>query len=436
MRPILRRRPETVGSAAFHNSTLRRLYPHVDCTVPDVLFMRCKMSLRFFVCLTTMTVLLGATGGRAQNADPLAGLPDACKLMPQSDLEALFPGMSVTNTGTMLSVVYEGPQWHQGCSYSVKLPSPTSKMFFTNIISLTVIKCGLCNAKDKSDSLQALAAIRDTQEKVVAAATPSLHLQLEPLSDVGDDSFEESKSFEHQLYVRKDDLIFILTVPKYSQQTQPNAVALARQVAKRWRGGVGMVEAATPIAANSAVDVPPDERELTKASPDKWPNACRLLTPDDVRAVFSDMTIGKQERTMGQIKIESRVDRVEALPHPISCGYTAHKITTVNGQRQTVTNTIALNVWDVATTIDFAKKYYKIAADKDNPVPGLGDEASIDKMNRIYIRKDVLTISVYVGGNSRDQELYDDARRRANELAKLVAAKLPSFVPAPGTETP
>jgi hypothetical protein len=198
-----------------------------------------------------------------------------------------------------------------------------------------------------------------------------------------------------------------------------------------------MVEAATPIAANSTVDVPPDKRELAQASPDKWPDACALLTPDDVRSVFNDMTVGKQERTMGQLKIESRVDRVESLPHPIRCGYTAHKATTVNGQRQTIANTIAVNVWDVATTIDFAKKYYQFAvADADKLVPGVGDEASIDKMNRIYIRKDVLTISVDVGGSYRERVLYDDARRRANELVKLVAAKLPIFVPALRTETP
>jgi len=90
------------------------------------------MNLRFFVYLATVTVLLGAIDGRAQNADSpaSAGLPDACKLMPQSDLEALFPGMSITSTGAILGVVYEGPQWNQGCNYSVKLPSPTSKMFF------------------------------------------------------------------------------------------------------------------------------------------------------------------------------------------------------------------------------------------------------------------------------------------------------------------
>jgi hypothetical protein len=190
-----------------------------------------------------------------------------------------------------------------------------------------------------------------------------------------------------------------------------------------------MVEATTPIAANNSVEVPPDTRVSATASADKWPDACALLTPEDVRAVFGDMTIGPQQKTMGQITYESRVDRVEALPHPTRCSYQAHKTTMVNGQREVITNSIDINVQDVATNRDFAKKHYQIAlkvGDADTVVPGLGDEASIDIMNRIYIRKGVLTVAVRVGGGERDQALHADARRRVNELAKLIAAKLPS----------
>jgi hypothetical protein len=78
--------------------------------------------------------------------------------------------------------------------------------------------------------------------------------------------------------------------------------------------------------------------------------------------------------------------------------------------------------------VDFAKKRYQIAlkvGDADTPVPGLGDEAGIDVMNRIHIRKGTLTIAVHVGGGERDQALHADAKRRVNEIAKLVAAKLP-----------
>jgi hypothetical protein len=374
------------------------------------------------------TPLLGVVNAQAQNEAPPAGsgYPDACKLMPQSDLEALFPGMPISSKGPTLSPIFQGPQYNASCMYNVQLSSPTSKMNVANFISLTVIKCDVCYAKDKSRATEAMASVRDTQEKV--AANPSLHMQLEPLSEVGDQAFQVTTSHDVKIYVRKDDLVFVISVPKYSQQTQPNAVALARQAANRWHGGVGMAEAATPIAANSAVDLPPDTRVSATASADKWPDACALLTPDDVRTVFNDMTIGQPQKTMGELKHDSRVDRAEKLPYPISCHYQAHKTTIINGQRQIITNTIDMNVQDVATSLDFAKKHYQIAlkvGDADTAVPGLGDEASIDIMNRVYIRKGMLTVAVHVGGGERDQALHADARRRVNEIAKVVAAKLP-----------
>jgi hypothetical protein len=46
-------------------------------------------------------------------------------------------------------------------------------------------------------------------------------------------------------------------------------------------------------------------------------------------------------------------------------------------------------------------------------------------MNAIYIHKGLLTVEVRDDGEGRDRALYDDATRRVNELAKLVAAKLP-----------
>jgi hypothetical protein len=387
------------------------------------------MKLGFLVVSSVMaTALFGAIEAQAQNAAPPAspGMPDACKLMPQSDLEALFPGRPITSKGPTLSPIFKGPQYNEACMYSVQLPSPTSKMDTAKFISLTVIKCGVCYLKDKSSAAETFASVRDTKEKV--AANPSLHMQMEPLSGVGDEAFQVTTDHDVNIYSRKDDLVFSLSVAKYSLQTQPNAVALAGQVAKRWRGGIGLVEAATPIAANSSVDVPPDTRVSATASADKWPDACALLTPEDVRAVFGDMTIGQPQKTMGQIKHESRVDRVETLPYPMRCSYQAHKTTMVNGQRQVITNSIDMSVQNVATSVDFAKKQYGVAlkvGEADTAVPGLGDEASIDIMNRIYIRKGVLTIAVHVGGGERDQTLHADARRRVNEIAKLVAARLP-----------
>jgi hypothetical protein len=383
------------------------------------------MKLRFLIVrLVIMTALLGTIDVRAQNTalKTNSSLPDACKLMLQSDLEALFPGMPINSRGPLLSPIYRGPQYNTACTYTVRLARPTSKMDITNFISLTIIKCYLCDTKDKSSAREALAGTRDTNQKV--AANPSLHRQLEMLSEIGDEAFQVTSDHDVKIYARQDDLVFLLALDKYSQQTQPNAVALAKQVAKRWRGGVGMVEAATPIAANTSVDVPPDTRVLATASADKWPDACALLTPEDVRTAFGDMTVDQPRKTMGQIKYESRVDRVEELPNPIACHYVAHKTTMVDGHPQVITNLIDLNIWDVATSIDFAKKRYEITR-ADTAVPGLGDEASIDIMNSIFIRKGVLTLSVHVGGGDRDQALHADARRRVNELAKLVAAKLP-----------
>jgi hypothetical protein len=387
------------------------------------------MNIRLVVVRLVMaTTLLGVVHANAQNEAPPTGSdhPDACKLILQSDFEALFPGMPISSKGPTLSPIFQGPQYNSSCMYSVQLSSPTSKMSHAHLISLTVIKCDVCYLKDKSTPAESFARVRDSQEKT--AANPSLHMQLEPLSEIGDQALQVTTTYEVKIYVRKDDLVFVVSVPKYSEQTQPNAVALAKQAAKRWRGSTGMVEAATPIAANSSVDLPPDTREVTAASADKWPDACALLAPEDVRTVFGDMTIGQQQRTMGQIKYESRVDRVEALPHPIRCSYQAHKTAMINGQRQVVTNTVDMIVEDVATSVDFAKKRYQIAlkvGDADTPVPGLGDEAGIDVMNRIHIRKGTLTIAVHVGGGERDQALHADAKRRVNEIAKLVAAKLP-----------
>jgi hypothetical protein len=387
------------------------------------------MNHGFFVVSSMIaTAFLGVAGAQAQNASPQAtpGLPDACKLMPQSDLEALFPGRPINSKGPTLSPIFKGPQYNEGCMYSVQLPSPTSKMDTAKFISLTVIKCGPCYLKDKSSAAETFASMRDSKEQV--AANPSLHMQMEPLPGVGDEAFQVTTDHDVNVYSRRDDLVFFLSVAKYSPQTQPNAVALATQVSNRWRGGVGMVEAATPIAANTSIDVPPDTRVSATASADKWPDACALLTPEVVRAVFGDMTIGPQQKTMGQIKYQSRVDRVETLPYPMRCSYDAKKTTMVNGQREVITNSIDISVQNVATTVDFAKKHYEVAlkvGDADTAVPGVGDEASIDIMNRIYIRKGVLTVAVRVGGGERDQALHADARKRVNEIAKLVAAKLP-----------
>jgi len=391
------------------------------------------MSIRFFVAHSILLALsvLGATAAQAQTAtSPAAapptpaGLPDACKLMLQADLEALFPGRPVSNKGQTLSAIYKGPQYVEGCQYVVKLPSPTSKMEQSKFATLTIIRWG-AQSKSPADVVQTFASIRDTREKV--SADPKLNRRIEPLADVGDEAFQDISDYDITIRARKDDLIFVLALDKYSAQSQPNAVALASQVAKRWRAG-SMVEAEGAIASNSGVDIPADTRVSRTASADQWPDACALLQPDDVRAVFGDMKVDPPRKTMGQLKHESRIDRVEDLPKPIRCDYLASKSSLVDGKREVTTNSIEMSVQNVATTVDSSKSYHVVAlkvGGADTPVVGLGDEASMDIMNRIYIRKGVLNVAVRVGGGERDQALHADARRRALEIAKLIAAKMP-----------
>jgi hypothetical protein len=138
------------------------------------------------------------------------------------------------------------------------------------------------------------------------------------------------------------------------------------------------------------------------------------------------MTVSQPTKTMGKITLYSRVNRVEKLPNPIGCIYSVRKNMMVNGERQVLDNTVDVLVLNVATSVDFAKESYRTATFRTNPaVPGIGDEASIDVFNNICVRKGVVTVKVHVSGGDRDQALHDDARRRVNELAKLVAAKLP-----------
>ena len=52
-----------------------------------------------------------------------ASAPDACRLMPRADIEALFPGRPVTDKGPTLSPLSRGPQYAEGCTYVVRLPT-------------------------------------------------------------------------------------------------------------------------------------------------------------------------------------------------------------------------------------------------------------------------------------------------------------------------
>lgn len=394
------------------------------------------MNFRLSACLPLALALMSIMhAGIVRAAAPAdapaanAGLPDACKLMTQADVAALFKGMPVKNFSKQLSPVYRGPQFVSICGYSVKLPAARLPKF----ASLVISQCGVC---DKSRTPGSLKGAPDGEAAVAGN-------QVKILSHVGDEAFEVFSTTlnEFKLYVRKDDLTFILTLDKASEKSESHAVALATQAAKRWRGGVGVVEAATPIDTKAVVEAvpytPPPPRAAapaaatagtsppaslatrpqTSVSQDKWPDPCKLLTLADIRAVFGDMTIDPQQKAVP-------IQMPDNIPAPLPCDYTAHKNVTVNGKRSFVLNSVRLTVFDMATTVELAKKYYRLSHG-DTPLPGLGEEASIDAMNHIYIRKGVLNVELRIGGDARDRALFEDARTRLNALAKRVAANLP-----------
>lgn len=355
-----------------------------------------------------------------------AGLPDACKLMTQADVEALFPRMPVKSFQRQLSPVYQGPQYVAICGYSVKLPTARLPKYASLVISQ-------CRACGKHMGPASLAGAPAGEARVQGN-------QVKLLQHVGDEAFEVFNSGldEYKLYVRKDDLIFILTLDRSSARSESNAVALARQAVKRWRGGVGMVAAATPIDTKSVVEAtpytPPPSRvnaqtlaSLAAQSPavsrprtsvpqDKWPDPCKLLTLADVHAVFGDMTISHDK--------EVQIPMPDNIPAPRSCSYSAHKTVTVQGKRDLIFNSIRLTIFDMALSVDLANRYYRMSHG-NQPLPGLGDEASIDDTNHIYIRKGVLNVTLYVGGDVRDRARFEDSRKRLSAIARRVAAHLP-----------
>ena len=350
--------------------------------------------------------------------------PDACRLLPQADLEALFPGRAITAKGPTLSAIHRGPQYAESCMYSVKLPSPTSKLEFARFASLTVIRWDSVD-KGRETPAQAFASIKASREKLTA--DPKITLKLEPVSGVGDEAFQETSSSSVVVRARKDDLIYVVSLDVYSEQTAPNALALAKQAAARWQGGTGMVDAPQQVAANSAVTVPADTRPSSVAPVEQWPDACTLLTPAEVKAAFPDMTISEPRKLMGKITHESRENRQEALPNPIGCQFDAKRTVEKDGKRTIELNQIQVSVRNVAANEELSKRWFQSAikvSEARTPVEGLGDEAALDIMNRIHIRKGLTTVEVRVSGGERDQALHDQAKVRVGELAKIVAARL------------
>lgn len=359
-------------------------------------------------------------------SEPAAALkaPDACRLLPQADLEALFPGRPITAKGPTLSPIHRSPQYAESCMYAVKLPSPTSKLDHARFASVTVIRWdGI--AKGRETPAQAFASLKGTREKV--AADPKLTLKLEPLSGIGDEAFQETNSSGVVIRARKDDLIYAISLDLYSEQTAPNALALAKQAAARWQGGAGMVDTPQQIAANGAVTVPADTRPSSVAPVEQWPDACALLTPAEVKATFPEMTVGEPRKLMGKITHESRENRQEVLPNPIGCQFDAKRTVEKDGKRTIELNQIQVSVRNVAANEELSKRWFQSAikvSEAKTPIAGLGDEAALDIMNRIHIRKGLTTVDVRVSGGERDQALHDRAKARVGELATIVAGRL------------
>lgn len=355
-----------------------------------------------------------------------ASAPDACRLMPRADIEALFPGRPVTDKGPTLSPLSRGPQYAEGCTYVVRLPSPTSKTDVARFANLTVIRWGDSPVVGRGTARDSFASIRTTRERV--AADPKVSLRIESLADVGEEAFIETSTHRVAVYARKGDLIVSASLDPYSNQTPSNAGALARQALSRWQPGIGMVAAAAPIAAQAAVAVPADTRVSQTAPADQWPDACALMTTEDVKAVFPDMTIATPVQFKGKITHESRENRIEEIPRPIGCLYNLRRTDIVDGKRVTVSHQVQMSVRNLASTPAFSQRYFEVSrkvGEPKTPVAGLGDEAFIDILNRLQIRKGLLSVEVRVGGGERDAALHAVARERVHALAARVAAKLP-----------
>jgi hypothetical protein len=160
---------------------------------------------------------------------------------------------------------------------------------------------------------------------------------------------------------------------------------------------------------------------------DRWPDACALLTADDMNAVFIGMEVSLARKTMGSLTHYERVDRIEPIPNPVECNYDALSRGASSGQ-DVMVSTAGLRIIDVGVIQEAAMTSFLVArtiGGKNTPVAGLGDEASISDVNEVYLRKGLLTVAVRVSGAPPEGALHDEARRRVLELAKRVAARLP-----------
>ena len=129
-------------------------------------------------------------------AEAGARLPDACALLPQSDLEALFPGQNIKKDEPKLSALSKGPQFVESCSYRVRVPNPRTTGEQTKFAWLFILDngAGPRDFADRFKSRSETAAMRKAK--------------VEKVQGIGDEAFQDVSERETTVYVRKGALFF------------------------------------------------------------------------------------------------------------------------------------------------------------------------------------------------------------------------------------
>lgn len=348
-------------------------------------------------------------------AQAAAKLPDACALMPQSDLEALFPARSIKRDEPVRSALYKGPQYVESCMYRVRLPNPRTTGDQTKFATLAVF--------DRGAGASAFA----DRFKMRMEATPITKAKVEKVEGVGDEAFQEVSDSETSVVVRKGGLFYKVQLDSYSTQTLPNAIVLARQAASRWSDSEGMVAGDGKIASNEKVEIPADTRQSMTAPPERWPDACAMLTKEDVQSVYKDMEVEGPDKRMAMLTTQSREQKSVPLPHPTGCSYLVTETREVKGRRDVNTTSVRLNISDVAAKPEYAQRMYEVIRG-DTELPGLAEQASIKASSvEVAMLKGPLTLTLRAGSanGGRDQAQHDKDVELLKALATKVAARLP-----------
>lgn len=341
--------------------------------------------------------------------------PDACGLVTQADLEALFPGRAVQKTDQHMSPLNPGPQYVQGCTHTVRLPDPRSSGDITSYVQVVVIDADA----DAGDF--------DAQLQLRSGMTHIGNATIERVDGIGDQAFRELSDREVSAHVRKGRVLYLVKLDRYSEQSLPNLTALARQAASRWSDGGGMQAGDGVLAANAEVEVPPDTRQSRQAPAGEWPDACKLLVRADVEEVYPGAKIKGPDAMRASLTHTSRAETTTPLPHPIACTFNVFESADAGGKRESDTTIVSLTIVDMASTPEFAQRMFK-SSGGDATVAGLADEARLDTPARtLVMRKGRLVVRLRAGsaGGGRDQTAHERDLERLRILAPEVAARLP-----------